>query len=351
MKSLNKILTGIIGIVFSLLVGALLIKIQGNSPIIAYKALYDYGLGSWFSITSTLNNSTPLILTGIAAAIAFSSNVNNLGQPGQLIIGALSAALLGYYLPFPGWIGITTIIILSGIIGGFYASIAGVFKKLYKMDEMLTTLMLNFIADYLTIYLATYPFLDKKSYVPATKMIKKEFFLPSFKNLNSSFFIAILIALISYFIVKYLKKGYEWRMMGYNPDFSRIGGCDNEQNLMWIMFYTGFLSGLAGALLILGGTQHRFIKGIGANYGWDGIMLSIVGANGIFETSFFSLFFGFLKAGGVGMEFEVSIPSEFIMVLQATIVLLVVSTRSLVSFYGDKMKAYFKTRKVVKAHE
>jgi ABC-type uncharacterized transport system permease subunit len=80
-------------------------------------------------------------------------------------------------------------------------------------------------------------------------------------------------------------------------------------------------------------------------------MLSIVGANGIFETSFFSLFFGFLKAGGVGMEFEVSIPSEFIMVLQATIVLLVVSTRSLVSFYGDKMKAYFKTRKVVKAHE
>ena len=176
MKSLNKILTGIIGIIFSLLVGALLIKIQGNSPINAYKALYDYGLGSWFSITSTLNNSTPLILTGIAAAIAFSSNVNNLGQPGQLIIGALSAALLGYYLPFPGWFGIITILILSGIIGGLYASIAGILKKLYKMDEMLTTLMLNFIADYLTLYLATYPFLDKKSYVPATKMIKKNTF-------------------------------------------------------------------------------------------------------------------------------------------------------------------------------
>ncbi len=73
--------------------------------------------------------------------------------------------LFGLLSTFPGWIGITTIIILSGIIGGFYASIAGVFKKLYKMDEMLTTLMLNFIADYLTIYLATYPFLDKKNHM------------------------------------------------------------------------------------------------------------------------------------------------------------------------------------------
>lgn len=351
MKGLNKVMTGLIGIAISFLIGAILIKIQGNSPLLAYKALYDYGFASWFSFSSTLNNATPLILTGMAAAIAFSSNVTNLGEPGQLIVGALIAALLGYYINLPSWLGIIVILVVSGIVGGLYGSLAGVLKKYYKMDEFITTLMLNFIADYLTLYLATYPFLDKKSYVPATNMIKREYFLPVFSGLNSSFFIAIIMIIISFFVVKYLKIGYEWKMMGYNTNFSKIGGCNNEKNVIWVMFYTGFLSGLAGALLILGGTQHRFIKGIGANYGWDGVMLAIVGGNGVVETSIFAVFFGFLKAGGVGMEFEVSIPSEFIMVLQAIIVLLVVSTRSAISYYGERIRAYSKTKRIVRADE
>jgi len=351
MKSLNKILTGIIGIALSFLAAAVLIKLQGNSPIEAYRALFNYGLASWFSLSSTLNNATPLILTGMAAAIAFSSNVVNLGEPGQLIVGALTAALLGYYLPIPGVLGIFVILVISGIVGGLYGGLAGVLKKYYKMDEFITTLMLNFIADYLTLYLATYPFLDEKSYVPATHMIKREFFLPTINGINISFFIAIFMVFVSFFVVTYLKKGYEWRMMGHNYDFSKIGGCKNEENLIWVMFYTGFLSGLAGALLILGGTQHRFIKGIGANYGWDGVMLAIVGGNGVVETSVFAIFFGFLKAGGIGMEFEVSIPSEFTMVLQAIIVLLVVATRSTISYYSDKIKASLKAKRVVKSSD
>ncbi len=144
MKSLNKILTGIVGIALSFLAGAILIKLQGNSPIDAYRALFDYGLVSWFSLSSTLNNATPLILTGMAAAIAFSSNVVNLGEPGQLIVGALTAALLGYYLPIPGIIGIFIVLIISGIVGGLYGGLAGVLKKYYKMDEFINHFNVEF---------------------------------------------------------------------------------------------------------------------------------------------------------------------------------------------------------------
>jgi len=348
MKTLNNLLTGVIGIVIAMLVGALFIKSQDNSPVQVYRALCDYGLGSWFSFSSTLNSATPLILTGMSAAIAFSAGVINLGQHGQFTVGALTAALLGVYLPLPGWIGIPVILLVSGIAAGLWGVIAGLLKRFYRMNELITTLMLNFIAEYLALYLAMYLFLDKSSYVPATKMVNSEFFIHSHNNLSMGFFIAIGMVVLSYVLVSHFKIGYEWRMMGHNLKFARVGGCETDENVIWIMIYTGFLSGLGGALLILGGTQHRFMRGIAGNFGWDGIMLSIIGNSGVIATSLFAIFFGFLKAGGIGMEFETGVPSEFVLVLQAVIVLMVVSTRSIIYFYGDRIRARIKVREVVK---
>lgn len=336
-----------IAIVFAFLVGGIFILLHHSSPIEVYKALYDYGLGSWFSFSNTLNASFPLILTGLSASIAFMSGVVNLGQHGQFLWGALVCAVLGVYLKLPGWFGVAILAVLGGLAGAGWAGLAAFFKKRYRMDEFISTLMLNFLAEYMTLYLATYPFLDPRAYVPSTRLIRREYFMASVFDVNLAFFVALFMVFLYWFFVWRTWRGYETRMMGHNKIFATVGGCDVETNTTLVLLLSGFLSGLAGSLLILGGTQHRFMKGIGANFGWDGVMIAIMASNQIFQTLFYALFIGFLKNGAVGMEFETSVPSEFVLFLQAVIVLTLVGTRSGLSSLMDWLRAKRELRKLV----
>ena len=348
MRSLNKFIIGIIGIIIGLTLSIFIVKIQGNSPIDVYRALFDYSLVGSLSIVSTLNDTTPLILTGISAAIAWEAGAINLGQPGQFLMGAITAALLGIYLPFPAWISIPLILLGAALAGALWSGVAAVFRQKYGMDEFVSTLMLNFIAEYFTTYLVTYPFLDHKAYVASTIAVKKAFFISTPNQFNQGIYIALVVAIFSWWIAKRWIIGYEWHMIGLNQRFAHIGGCKTRSDYIWVMLYSGALSGLAGGLLILGGTQHRFMKGIGGNFGWDGVMLAMIANNDVTMTTLYAFFFGALKAGGIGMEFDTSVPSEFILVIEAIIVVSVVATRATISFYGGKLKAFLKTKKVVK---
>ncbi|MCS7174464.1 ABC transporter permease [Pseudothermotoga sp.] len=338
----------ILAVIFAFSVGGVFILLHHSSPMQVYKALYDYGLGSWFSLSNTLNASFPLILTGLSASVAFMCGVVNLGQHGQFLWGALVCAVCGIYLKLPGWFGVTFLALLGGIAGATWAGLAAFFRKRYRMDEFISTLMLNFLAEYSTLYLATYPFLDPKAYVPSTKLIRREYFMTSVFDVNLAFFVALFMVFLCWFFVWKTWRGYESRMMGYNKLFATVGGCDVEVNTTSILLISGFLSGLAGALIILGGTQHRFMKGIGANFGWDGVMIAIMANNQIFQTLFYALFMGFLKNGAVGMEFETSVPSEFVLFLQAVIVLTLVGTRSGLVNLMDWLKAKKELRKLVR---
>jgi len=344
----SKFVVGGIGIVVGLLVSIFVIKIQGNSPVKVYKVLFDYSVASSFSWISMLDNTTPLILTGLSAAIAWRAGAINLGQPGQFLMGAIVAALLGIYVSFPWWFSIPLILVASALGGALWSGFAALLRQKYAMDEFVSTLMLNFVAEYSTTYLVTYPFLDPKAYVASTVAIKKAFTLSTVDQFNEGFYVAVAVAIFSWWVVERWKIGYEWEMMGLNPRFARVGGCKIRNNYMWVMLYSGALSGLAGGLLILGGTQHRFMKGIGGNFGWDGVMLAMIGNNDVSMTALFALFFGALKSGGIGMEFETGVPSEFIMVMEAVIVVSVVATRSIIEFYGGRVRAFLKARKVVK---
>lgn len=347
MSSIRLVFQTLLAVALSLLVGAIFILLHGTSPLQVYRALYEYGLGSWFSFSNTLNASFPLILTGLSASIAFMSGVVNLGQHGQFLWGALVCAVCGVYLNLPSWIAVPLLAILGGLSGAAWAGLAAFFKKKYKMDEFISTLMLNFLAEYITLYLATYPFLDPKAYVPATRLIKREYFLGSIFNVNYSFFVALALVFLCWWFVWRTWRGYEARMMGYNKLFATVGGCDVESNTTLVLLLTGFLSGLAGALLILNGTQHRFTKGIGANFGWDGVMIAIMANNGVFQTLFYATFVGFLKNGAVGMEFETSVPSEFALFLQSIIVLTLVGTRTGLASLTDWLRARRELGKLV----
>jgi ABC-type uncharacterized transport system permease subunit len=339
----RKILIHIVGILLAFLLGALVIVIQGKNPLEAYYHLIAYSLGSPSKIAYTLNKSVPLILTGLSAAIAFASGPVNLGQPGQLLIGALLATIGGLYLDLPPALMIPILLILAMIGGALWSGIAALCKHFFNMSEFITTLMLNMIADFLTLWAISYPFFQQGSNTPQTPAINPNGWMPEWGSFGSNVIVMILVIIIAWFIMKRTTAGYEWRISGQNSLFSRLGGVNVKKNYLAVMLLTGALAGLAGGLVIMAG-PHRFIKDIGANYAWDGIMIAMVANSEVILTLIFGLFFAILQTGGLGMQLQVQVPLELIKVLQAIIVLIVVAGRGYFESLFARMEANRKMR-------
>lgn len=335
---LKKIANSLIGILIALLIGAIIMLVQGYNPLETYGALFTYSLSDFYSFSTTLRNAVPLILTGLSASIAFASGPVNLGQPGQLLIGALFATVGGLYLNLPSWLMIPVLILLAMIGGALWSGIAALFKRFFNMSEFITTLMLNMIADSFTYWAITYPFFEKNANSAMTPPIHVNGWLPKFGDFNSSVIVMLLAFVIVWFVFSRTTSGYEWRISGQNSLFARLGGVKIDKNYILVMLLTGALAGLAGGLIVMGG-PHRFIKGLGANYAWDGVMIAVVANSGLVATLFYGVFFGVLQTGALGMELITAVPSELIMVLQAIIVLVVVAGRGYFNRLMDKLAA------------
>ena len=337
-------LTALAGVGVALLAGLVILWAQGYPALPSYAALFSYSLFSKFAIVSTLNKATPLVLTGLSAAVGFGSNCVNLGQPGQFLIGAMAVAGFGIACDLPAPVMIPLAIMVALAAGALWAGIAAGFRRRFNMDEFITTLMLNFIADYFTLYLISGPMWDRATYSPMTKMTNPGSWLPMWDGPSAAFVVSCVAFVITWVIWDRSKLGYEWRVMGQNSVFARVGGCPSEANFTRAMLLSGALAGLAGGLMIMGGMQHRFVKGMGANYAWDGVMIAIVAANGMVPTGLYALFFAAIQTGAMGMELETAVPSEFALVLQAIIVLFVVASRESTRLLINNLAANLRAR-------
>ena len=331
----KKFVSGVLGILGALAIGAVIMLIQGFNPITTYGALFNYSLFGLYPLATTLRNSVPLILTGLSASIAFASGPVNLGQPGQFLIGALFATIGGLYLHLPPVGMILALILLAMLGGALWSGIAALFRRLFNMDEFITTLMLNMIADFLTYWAISYPFFDKTAFSPMTPQIDQAGWLPELGEFNTSVIVMLLAFGLVWLVFSRLTAGYEWRLTGQNSIFARLGGCKIDRNYVTVMLLSGALAGLAGGLVVMAG-PHRFLKGLGANYAWDGVMIAMVANNGLIGTLLYGLFFSSLQTGALGMELITAVPSEFIQVLQAVIVLVVVAGRGTLDILLNK---------------
>lgn len=345
----RRILTALAGIAAAFLAGFLLLTIQGYPAARGFFALFSYSLLSPQALFNTLYKASPLILTGLSAAAAFGAGVVNLGQPGQFLIGAVAVTVLGIHLPLPPVLMIPVLILSALAAGAFWSGIAGLLKKQFGMDEFITTLMLNFLAKFLTDYLITGPLRDKELYSAMSVPIRAAGWIASPGGFPLVFLVSIaaFLAVLGYWNTT--KSGYEMRMMGLNALFTRTGGCRNRENFTRAVLLSGALAGLSGALLILGGLQHRFLKGMEANYGWDGVMIAIVAGSSIGAAGIYALFFAVLQTGAMGMELETAVPSEFVLVFQAVTVLFVVAIRESAHILIHRTAAALTARKARKA--
>jgi simple sugar transport system permease protein len=331
----RNLLSGVLGIGVGLLLGALIMGLQGYDPLATYGALFSFSLFGLYPLATTLNNAVPLILTGLSASVAFAARPVNLGQPGQLVMGALFATMVGLAVDLPAVVMIPLLLLAALAGGALWAGLAALLRLWFNMSEFITTLMLNMIADFLTLWAITQPLADPAAFSPMTPAISANGWLPEFGPLNSSVIILLLSFGAIWFVYNRWTAGYEWRMTGQNSLFARLGGCAINRNYLAVMLVTGALAGLAGGLVLMAG-PHRFLRGLGANYAWDGVMIAVVANNGLTGTLLYGVFFAALQSGALGMELITAVPSEFIQVLQAVIVLVGVAARVYLEVVRDR---------------
>ena len=228
---MRKFLNAALGIVIALLIGALIMLAQGYDPLASYAALFQFSLGNPYALATTLKNAVPLVLTGLSAAIAFASGPVNLGQPGQLVMGALAATVGGLYLDLPPWLMIPALALLAMAGGALWAGLAALLRQAFQMSEFIVTLMLNIIADYFAIWAITYPLKDATAYSPMTPPIARSGWLPEFGDWNSAVFWMLAVVALMWFLFNRTRAGYEWRIGGQNSLFARLGGCRGGSQL------------------------------------------------------------------------------------------------------------------------
>lgn len=337
----------LLGLLLSVLIGMILLLVQGFNPVNVYYSIIKNSLMSWYGITNTLNRMGVLLLVGTSASFALDSGVSNLGQFGQLLVGAIVATVIGIYLKLPRIILIIVILFCSAAAGALYSYIAAVLKRKAGMNEFITTLMLNFIASLVTQYLVGYPLLDPSSNWPMSKVINKNAVLSSINGLDLAVIISVLLFLTIHYILNHTKFGYESKMIGSNKIFAKTGGIEINDKFNKIMLISGALAGVAGALMIIGSSQqNRFLPDIGKSFGDDGLMVAVVSSGQMSLVPIYSLIFSVFKSGATGMQLDTGIPQEFTIMIIAITVLSVVAFNSYYHIFIEKIKMKREIKKI-----
>jgi simple sugar transport system permease protein len=336
----QSLFSALAGLALALLIGTLILAVEGHNPFAAYGALFSLSLGDADKLATTLKNAVPLLLTGLSASIAFASGPVNLGQPGQFLMGALAVTLVGTAVDLPAPLMIPLLLAAAMLGGALYAGVAALLRRAFNMSEFIVTLMLNSLADLFTAWLITLggPLAEAGALSPKSPPIAQAGWLPDLGVFSTSILVMVLAAVVMGYIFHRTRPGYEWRIAGQNSLFARLGGCPVDRNFFIVMLVTGALAGLGGGLLVMAG-PHRFIRGLGANYAWDGVMIAVVANSGLMATAVYGLFFAALQTGALGMELLTAVPSEFIHVLQAVIVLVSVASRGYLNSLLNQLAA------------
>ncbi len=319
----------LIAIIVGLLVGAIAIIFVGGSVLETYAEMWKGSFGSFYYFTNTLSRATPIILIGLGVAIAFRAGFFNLGSEGQMLLGGLSAALTALYMPGPGWLKLLCAIIAGIIAGGLWSALAGFLDAKFKMNLLITTLLLNYIALFFTGYMVAFPFMDRtgSAAMAQSVMIDESAMLPKLLNgmsVHWGFIIAVAGAVLLFLFMKYTVKGYHIRMLGGNPLFASYGGVQRGKMMLLSMIISGGFAGLAGSVEVLG-TQYRFIdQALSApGYAWSGIMATLLAGSNPIGTLIAAILLAALQTGGMGMERNTDVPLEVSSIIQAVLILFV----------------------------
>lgn len=315
-------------ILVALVLGLTLLALDGFSPSDVLGSAFSSTFSTSFRFANMVSRLITIVLVALAAAIPFKAGIWNIGGDGQLIMGAFATSIVGFSITGLSPVIHITLAIMAGMLAGtFWAAIPAWLRLIYRANEIVTTIMMNYMATLITLYLVNYPFRAPGSSNAETVLVQDSAILSRLvpmSNLSTGLFLAIAAFLLIYFLDRKTIWGFEWRALGANDEFGRCGGINDKRMRFLAMCVGGAIAGLAGAILVLG-VNHKFMAGIGSGIGFTGVLIALIAANSPTLILFVSMIFAILQNSTVGMQSKLGVAIEFNDIIQSMIILMVIT--------------------------
>jgi general nucleoside transport system permease protein len=323
---LLPILSPLIAIAIALLVGAGLMLLTGANPLHAYGILFRESLTTYYGIGNTLTKMTPLLLTASGVLVALRAGQLNIGGEGQIHMGGLGAAVIGLYVQgLPAFIHIPLALLGGFLFGAVWGGIAGYLKAVRGVNEVITTLLLNYIALNIVSYLVQYPMIEPGAANPFTPIIAETARLPILLRggaAHAGIFLGLIAAGLLGWLFHRSALGYQVEVVGQNPVAARYAGISVSRVIMLVMALSGGLAGLAGASEVMG-IKHRLFEVISPGYGYEAVAIALLSRGSFTGVVLTSLFFGALRSGANVLQREAGIPFTIVYAIQGLTVLFI----------------------------
>jgi len=333
--------TSLAAVVVAFLISGIILALIGGNPLQTFQFFFNAAFGSWGALSDVVVKATPLLLIGLGCGLAFRMGLWNIGAEGQFYIGAFFASLVVLVPLVPldttPKILVLTLMAIMGMLGGaFYGFIPGILKAKFNVSEIITTLMLNYIAVYWNNYwifgkysdggFQMTPTFDKVAWLPRLSDLAKEY--PAFSGitLHLGVVFGLVAAVIIWMIVARSRWGYQINLIGDNPKAARYAGINITRNIVLVFMLSGALAGLAGMSEVTG-VVHRLQERISTNYGFSGVIVAWLAKLNPFATILVSFLFGALIVAGREIQ-----PSGLSFFIQGTILFLVISSDVLLRY-------------------
>jgi simple sugar transport system permease protein len=323
---MRRLLESLAALAAALTVSGIVVLSSGGNPLVAFGALVEGAFGSLDSLSELGVNTCPLLLTGLAMTVAFRAGVWNIGAEGQLAMGAMAMAALGSrFGGLPGPVALAVCMLGASLAGAAWAAIAAVLKVRRNVNEIISTIMLNFIALSLISYLVQGPLMEAGGRYPQTDAIDVALWMPRLApyRIHAGLLLGLLLASAVGFLLFRTVAGFEMRAAGLNATASRLAGIDVDRRIMMALILSGALAGIAGAVEV-SAVARRMYEHFSPGWGFTSIAVALLGRlhpAGVVVAAFF---FGALDAGSNAMQRAAGVSSVLVSLIQGTIVVFLV---------------------------
>ena len=334
MKLIDKILQSrffltLISILISFAFGALFLLVMGISPLVAYGKLLDGVFSTTKNLSYCVVYATPLVFTGLAVAFSFRTGVFNIGAEGQFVVGSMAACVVGILVPAPGYVLIPLCFIAAALAGAIWGIIVGFLKTKFGINEVLSMIMFNWIAYYLSNFIADLEIIHDTGSAEATRNVADAAMILMPKSMiqalglcpkaNWGIFAAMLAVVLIYVVIDKTTTGYQLKAVGFNRSAAAYAGINVNRSILLALAISGALAGVGGAMQLLGQGGRISIFAAQEGFGFQGISVALIGASSPIGVFFSALFYGALKYGGTKLNL-VGAPSEVINIITGLVV-------------------------------
>lgn len=312
-------------VVLAFAIGCAVIAALGASPAMAVRYLFLGAFGSASNVATTLVKATPLIFTGLCACFAYRCGVFNLGGEGQFIVGACAAVWAGVTWGVTGVPATILCLLLGTLAGAFWGAIPGILKITRGLNEMIVSIMLNYVA---TLFMGLlYTSLLREGSVPQTPAVpdatKLARIVPGVR-VTWGIVIALIAALMVHYFLFYTSRGFQLRAVGLNSVAARFNGFAVSRYILFSFLVSGAIAGLGGSVELLG-TQYRLMSGFGQGFGFDGVAMALIAQLNPLATVAVAYFFAVLRTGATTMQVGTGVPTSVIDMIQALVIVFAVA--------------------------